>query len=231
MDKQKLIDYWKLFFTDLFVGTFKNLFLFGLSGFLLGTGTLMAFKTMALEEMGWDAWAEISVLTLSVFWYCGLGVFLALLACVIFTTGKKLAEMVGGIQDLLDLLTRGVVEKFPKFHKNIPRDQLSETFDNIGKDFLEKLKLKRGLISFVSGILFAMILKAMKFFFLDDVVEELSKKESGHITTADIEHAVRRVGVEMVLNPIQDNFLLLQILNYFLIISMFALPFGILLLF
>lgn len=137
--------------------------------------------------------------------------------------------MVGGIQGLLDLITREVVKKFPRFHKNIPKEKLSETFDNIGKGFLDNLKLKGGLIRFASRILFGVILKALKFFFLDDVVEELAKKESGDIGTADIEHAVRRVGVEMILSPIQDNFQLLHILTWALALVLFSLPFLILL--
>lgn len=228
MDKQKVIDYWARFFADLFVGTLKNLFLFGAGGFFLGIASLLIFKSVFLDAVDWSVWAETALLVLFVFWYCGLGVAFALLACVIHTTGKKLVEMVGGIQGLLDLITREVVKKFPRFHKNIPKEKLSETFDNIGKNFLENLKLKGGLIRFASWILFGVILKALKFFFLDDVVEELAKKESGDIGTADIEHAVRRVGVEMILSPIQDNFQLLHILTWTLTLFLFALPFGIL---
>jgi len=92
------------------------------------------------------------------------------------------------------------------------------------------LKLKRGVTAFLSRILFGTILKVIKFFFLDNVVEELSKKE-GAITSSDIEHAVRRVGVEMVIAPILEKFIYLQVLNFILFILSFAVPIGISLLF
>ena len=104
------------------------------------------------------------------------------------------------------------------------------TFDGIGKNFLEQLKLKRGVTAFLSRILFGTILKVIKFFFLDNVVEELSKKDSD-ITSSDIEHAVRRVGVEMVTAPILEKFLYLQIINFILFILIFGVPIGILILF
>ena len=143
---------------------------------------------------------------------------------------KKITEALAGLHDLLDLLTHGVVEKIPRFNKNIPRNQLEDTFDGIGKNFLEQLKLKRGVTAFLSRILFGTILKVIKFFFLDNVVEELSKKEED-ITSSDIEHAVRRVGVEMVTAPILEKFLYLQILNFILFTLSFAVPIGILFLF
>ena len=79
-------------------------------------------------------------------------------------------------------------------------------------------------------MIFGTILKIIKFFFLDNVVEELSKKE-GDITSSDIEHAVRRVGVEMITEPIIEKFLYLQILNFILFALSFGVPVGILLLF
>ena len=160
----------------------------------------------------------------------GFGILYGLIACIIQISSKKITEALAGIHDLLDLLTHGVVEKIPRFNKNIPRNQLEDTFDEIGKNFLEQLRLKRGVTAFLSRILFGTILKAIKFFFLDNVVEELSKKESD-ITSSDIEHAVRRVGVEMVTAPILEKFLYLQILNFILFTLSFAVPIGILLLF
>ena len=79
-------------------------------------------------------------------------------------------------------------------------------------------------------MIFGTILKIIKFFFLDNVVEELSKKE-GDITSSDIEHAVRRVGVEMITEPIIEKFLYLQIINFILFTLSFAVPIGVLLLF
>jgi hypothetical protein len=68
----------------------------------------------------------------------------------------------------------------------------------------------------------------MRFFFLDEVVEELHKKDSEEITSADIEHAVRRVGTEVMIAPITDNLFLLQIVNIFIGLCLFALPFSLL---
>ena len=104
-----------------------------------------------------------------------VGTIFGLIACIIQTTSKKITEALTGLHDLLDLLTHGVVEKIPRFNKNIPRNQLEDTFDGIGKNFLEQLKLKQGVTAFLSRVLFGTILKVIKFFFLDDVVDELSK--------------------------------------------------------
>ena len=230
MSKEEIINYWRRFFTDLLVGTFKKLLLFGLTGFVLGLISLFIMDHFVMEELEWSTWIVSTVLVLSFGWYTGFGVFYGLIACIIQTSSKKITEALAGLHDLLDLLTHGVVEKIPRFNKNIPRNQLEDTFDEIGKNFLEQLRLKRGVTAFLSRILFGTILKVIKFFFLDNVVEELSKKESD-ITSSDIEHAVRRVGVEMVTAPILEKFLYLQILNFILFTLSFAVPIGILLLF
>ena len=230
MSKEEIINYWRRFFTDLLVGTFKKLLLFGLTGFVLGLISLFIMDHFVMEELEWSTWIVSTVLVLSFGWYTGFGVFYGLIACIIQTSSKKITEALAGLHDLLDLLTHGVVEKIPRFNKNIPRNQLEDTFDGIGKNFLEQLRLKRGVTAFLSRILFGTILKVIKFFFLDNVVEELSKKESD-ITSSDIEHAVRRVGVEMVTAPILEKFLYLQILNFILFTLSFAVPIGILLLF
>ena len=67
-----------------------------------------------------------------------------------------------------------------------------------------------------------------KFFFLDQVVEELQKKETSEITSTDIEHAVRRVGTEVMISPITDNLFLIHALNIALGILLFGIPFGLL---
>ena len=230
MEKEEIIDYWSKFFADLLVGTFIKLLLFGLIGFVLGLTGLFIMDHFVMEELEWSTWIVSTVLVLSFGWYTGFGVLYGLIACIIQTTSKKITEALVGLHDLLDLLTRGVVEKIPRFNKNIPRDQLEDTFDGIGKNFLEQLKLKRGVTAFLSRILFGTILKVIKFFFLDNVVEELSKKE-GAITSSDIEHAVRRVGAEIVIAPILEKFIYLQILNFILFTLTFAVPIGIFLLF
>ena len=230
MNKEEIINYWRRFFADLLVGTFIKLLLFGLIGFVLGLISLFIMDHFVMEELEWSTWIVSTVLVLSFGWYTGFGVFYGLIACIIQTSSKKITEALAGLHDLLDLLTHGVVEKIPRFNKNIPRNQLEDTFDGIGKNFLEQLRLKRGVTAFLSRILFGTILKVIKFFFLDNVVEELSKKESA-ITSSDIEHAVRRVGVEMVIAPILEKFLYLQIFNFILFTLSFVVPIGVLLLF
>ena len=230
MNKEEIINYWRRFFSDLLVGTFIKLLLFGLIGFILGLISLVIMDHFVMEELEWSTWIVSTVLVLSFGWYTGFGVFYGLIACIIQTSSKKITEALAGLHDLLDLLTHGVVEKIPRFNKNIPRSQLEDTFDGIGKNFLEQLRLKRGVTAFLSRMIFGTILKIIKFFFLDNVVEELSKKE-GDITSSDIEHAVRRVGVEMITEPIIEKFLYLQILNFILFALSFGIPVGILLLF
>ena len=230
MKKKEIIDYWRNFFTDLLVGTFIKLLLFGSIGFVLGLTGLFIMDHFFMKELEWNTWIVSTALVLSFGWYTGFGVIFGLIACIIKTSSKKITEALAGLHDLLDLLTHGVVEKIPRFNKNIPRNQLEDTFDGIGKNFLEQLKLKRGVTAFLSRILFGTILKVIKFFFLDNVVEELSEKE-GDITSSDIEHAVRRVGVEMITAPILEKFIYLQILNFILFTLSFAVPIGIFLLF
>ncbi len=230
MKKEEIIKFWSIFFADLLVGTFKKLLLFGLIGFTLGLFGLFIMDHFAIEGLGWSTWIVSTILVLSFGWYTGFGTIFGLIACIIQTSSKKIAEALVGLHDLLDLLTHGVVEKIPRFNKNIPRDKLEDTFDKIGKNFLEQLRLKQGVTAFLARILFGTILKVIKFFFLDNVVEELSKKETD-ITSSDIEHAVRRVGVEMVTEPILEKFTYLQILNFILFTLTFAAPFGVLLFF
>ena len=99
-------------------------------------------------------------------------------------------------------------------------------FDNIGKDFQQKLRLK-GIIGLVSSLFFWVLLKALKILFLDSVAEELLKNPSDQLSSSDIEHAVRRVWVEIILAPITDSLFLFQIMNGVLIILSFIVPFGI----
>jgi len=230
MKKEKIINYWHSFFSDLLVGTFVRLFIFGATGFSLGLIGFFIMDNFFMEELKWSTWIVSIILVFSFGWYTGFGTMFGLIASIIQTSSKKITEALAGLHDLLDLLTHGVVEKIPRFNKNIPRSQLEDTFNGIGKKFIEELKLKRGVTAFLSRILFGTILKVIKIFFLDNVVEELSKKE-GDITSSDIEHAVRRVGVEMVTEPIMEKFLYLQILNFILFSLSFAVPICILLLF
>jgi len=226
MDKPGLIRFWQRFFTDLFLGTFIKLFLSSLCGFALGAAALYGFKMTMLAELDWQSWIKTAVLVLTFFWFAGFGVFHGLIFSVIHIVGKKFTEMVGGLHDLLDLFTREVIARIPRFSKNIPREELARKFDDIGREFQGKLRLK-GITGWISSVLFGIILKALKFFFLDQVVEELSKNSAEQITSSHIEHAVRRVGVDIILEPIIDNLILLQILNGVLLILLLSVPFWI----
>lgn len=226
MDKQQILQFWQKFFADLFLGTFKKLFLFSLAGFTVGLLTLLAYKWIVLAELEWEAWVKILILVAGILWYGGFGVLHAWIFAVAQVMEKKFIEAVHGLHDLLDLFTREVIARIPKFNKSTPREEIERQFDNIGKDFQNKLRLK-GITGWVSSIIFWVILKALKILFLDSVAEELLKNPSDQITSSDIEHAVRRVGVEIILAPITDTLILLQIANGILILLTFSIPFAI----
>ena len=178
MNKRELIQFWQKFFADLFLGTITNLFLFGLLGMGLGLTFLLIFKSQVLGSLDWQGWIEMILLILSFVWFGGWGVVSALLFSIIQTVRKKFTEAVGGLHDLLDLFTREVMKRIPRFSKTTPKDELDKQFDNIGNEFKEKLRLKKGVLGWVSSMVFGVVIKALKFFFLDDVVEELKKKPS-----------------------------------------------------
>ena len=226
MDKPTILKFWQSFFADLFLGTFKKLFLFSLMGIMLGLLALFIFKSTMVADLDWDGWVKTLVLIVFFFWFGGFGVLHGLLHAVILIAEKKMIEAVLGLHDLLDLFTREVIARSPKFNKNTPKEELSRQFDNIGKDFQQKLRLK-GIIGLVSSLFFWVLLKALKILFLDSVAEELLKNPSDQLSSSDIEHAVRRVGVEIILAPITDSLFLFQILNGVLIILSFIVPFGI----
>lgn len=226
MEKTQILQYWRQFFTDLFLGTFKKLFLFSLAGFAVGVMTLFAFKWIVLAELEWETWATTLVLLSGFLWFSGFGILHAWIFAVAQIVEKKFVEAVLGLHDLLDFFTREVISRIPKIDKSTPKEEMARQFDNIGKDFQNKLRLK-GITGWISSILFGIILKALKFFFLDNVAEELSKKPSDQITSSDIEHAVRRVGVEIILSPITDSLLYLQTLNGVFMLLIFSIPFAI----
>ena len=204
MNKQQVLDFWFGFFKDLLVGTFKNLFLFGIVGFSLGALAIFVFNLNVLDAIEWSTWLEGTILILVGGGYLGLGMFHGWIACSLHLLGKKLQEALSGLQELLDWLTREVIGRFPNFQKNIPKHELAEKYDQIGDELRQKLKQRGGITGFSSGLLFVVILKALRFFFLDDVMEELHKRDKEEITSADIEHAVRRVGTEVMIAPITD---------------------------
>ena len=225
MNKQQVLDFWVLFFKDLLVGTFKSLFLFSICGFFIGTLVTYAFDLKVLDTVEWNVWLEGSILILVAVIYLGLGLVHSLISCSLYLLSKKIREALSGLQDLLDWLAREVIGCFPRFQKNIPKHELAQEYDQIGNELRQKLKQRGGITGFSSGIFFGLILKALRFFFLDEVIEELQKKDKEEITSADIEHAVRRVGTEVIIAPITDNLFLLQIVNIIIGLFLFALPF------
>ncbi len=228
MSKQQILNFWITFFKDLLIGTFKNLFLFGICGFLSGALATYMFDLEVLDSAEWNVWLEGAILVLVGAVYLSLGLLHSWISCSLHLLGRKMREALTGLQELLDWITREVIGRFPKFQKNIPKHELGQKYDQIGNELKQKLRQRGGVTGFSSGILFGVILKALRFFFLDEVVEELKKKDKEEITSADIEHAVRRVGTEVMISPITDNLFLLQIFNIVIGLFLFALPFSLL---
>ena len=228
MDSPKILDYWISFFRGLLLGTLKKLFIFGFAGLGLGILSILNFDSKVLDVAEWNSWLETSIFILVSLWYLGIGVLHSLIACALHVMIQKLKEGLEGLQQLLDWLTREVIGRTPKLQKNIPRSEFEKKYDQVGNELKTKLKQKSGLTSFFSAILFGVILKALKFFFLDQVVEELQKKETSEITSTDIEHAVRRVGTEVMISPITDNLFLIHAVNIALGIILFGIPFALL---
>ena len=70
--------------------------------------------------------------------YLGLGVFHGWIACSFHLLGKKMREALSGLQELLDWLTREVIGCFPKFQKNIPKQELAQKYDQIGNELTNR---------------------------------------------------------------------------------------------
>ena len=228
MEKSQILDYWLDFFRNLFLGTLKNLFLFGFIGLGLGISTIIIFDSQVLDVADWSNWVKTLTLFMVSIWYLGFGVLHGWIACVLKVMIQKIREALEGLQQLLDWITREVIDRTPKFQKNIPHSELEIKYDQVGRELLGTLKQKGGITGFFSGVLFSVILKAIKFFFLDQVVEELQKKDTGEITSVEIEHAVRRVGTGVMISPITDNLFLIHAVNMVLGIILFGIPFGLL---
>ena len=62
MNKQQVLEFWLGFFKGLLVDTFKNLFLFGVSGFSLGLLASYIFDIQVLDLAEWNNWLEIMIL-------------------------------------------------------------------------------------------------------------------------------------------------------------------------
>ncbi len=224
-DKNKVLVYWQKFFADLLIGTFVNLFLLGTAGFVAGMIGTYSLKEVYIWQADWSGWLQWLVLITALLWYGLWGTLHGALASIVHTARGKLKQMVDGLHDLLDILVSGVMSHYPDINKSIPREELARKFDEVGKKFLEELKLKSGPINWMKGLFFRVILRVLKFLFLDDVMEELNKKGKEHLDRADIESAVRRVGVEFVISTLTDQMLILQGLNILLLALTFGLPF------
>lgn len=224
-DKKKVLIYWQKFFADLLIGTFVNLFLLGAAGFVAGMLGTYSLKEVYIWQADWSGWLQWLVLLTALLWYGLWGTAHGALASIVHTARCKLKQMVDGLHDLLDILVSGVMSHYPDINKSIPREELAHKFDEVGKKFLEELKLKSGPINWMKGLFFRVILRVLKFLFLDDIMEELNKKGKEHLDRADIESAIRRVGVEFVISTLTDQMLILQGLNILLLTLTFGLPF------
>jgi len=225
MDRSQLIAYWRDFFSDLLIGTFKNLFLFSMAGVTVAALTAWGLDTWYIDPTGWALLWQWAVLALALGWLLIFGVFHGLVASILYILGKKLGEAVNGLHDLLDILVKGVFSNYPNLSKRVSKKEMGEKFDQLGHKFMEDLRIKGGPISFIKRGVFRVILAGLKFFFLDDVMEEIRKKPGEDVTRADIESAVRRVGVEFMLETIHDGLLLLHAANAVLLLLLFSFPF------
>lgn len=224
-DKNKVLVYWQTFFAGLLIGTFVNLFLLGAAGFVIGLIGAYSLKEVYIWQTGWSGWLQWLTLIIALLWYGLWGTAHGALASIAHTARGKFKEMVNGLHDLLDILVSGVMSHYPEINKSIPRKELARKFDEVGKKFLEELKLKSGPVNWMKRLSFRVILRVLKFLFLDDIMEELNKKGKEHLDRVDIESAVRRVGVEFVVSTLTDQMLILQGLNILLLVLTFGLPF------
>ena len=94
----------------------------------------------------------------------------------------------------------------------------------IGQQFQAELKLK-GFSGWIASLLFNFILKGLKFMFLDDIAAELLNRPGNKITSSDIESVVRRVGVDALISPVMDQFLLINFINLTLMALTLGCPF------
>lgn len=228
LDKSQILDYWLAFFRSLLLGTLKKLFLFGFAGLGLGILSILTFESRVLDIAEWNSWLETFILILASLWFLSIGVLHGWVACALQVMTQKIREGLEGLQQLLDWLAREIIGRIPKLQKNIPRSELEKKYDQVGGELKSRLKQKGGFAGFFSGVFFGVILKALKFFFLDQVVEELQKKGAAEITSADIEHAVRRAGTEVMVSPITDNLFLIHLVNTVIGLLFFGLPFSLL---
>ena len=224
-DRAHVIRYWQKFFADLLLGTFLYLFLFSAGGVCLGLMATGLLNSGYIIPSGWSVWLDWLVFLVALGWQGLFGWAHGLIACTLWVAGKKLKEALLGLHDLLDILANGVVASYPNLDRQTPKKELEEKFEKLGHKFLEDLKLKGGPISFAKRMIFLVILKILKFFFINDFLEEIRKKNKDDLSRADIESAVRRVGVDILLSPLTDYLFILHGVNGVALLGTLGLPF------
>ncbi len=126
MNHQELIVYWQRFFSDLLLGTFKSIFVFGLAGLSLGMSTLWGFDKFYIDPAEWNVALEWLIIILAFVWYTLLGTVHGLAGSLLSIAGKKLKEAVNGMHDLLDVLVKAVFSNFAKLSKTTPKEELAQ---------------------------------------------------------------------------------------------------------
>ena len=227
MNKQDLVLYWQNFFSDLLVGTFRRVIFFSIQGITVGLLTAFIWKFFYGDSITKDSssWFQGTIFLIVFIWYGLFGVVHGLFASLISTIHHKFSEAIGGLHDLFDFLSRSVLNTVPKLNQTISKKEMEQRFIDFGKSFLRNLRLRKGVISWFVVLGFSCILKVFKILFLNNVADELSRKPGKEITASDIESAVRRVGVEAILNPVTDYLLLMHAVNLTLMLISFGIPY------
>ncbi len=224
-DRTQVIQYWQKFFADLLIGTFVYLFLFSVGGVALGLLASYWLNGGYINPEIESTWLNWLTFVIAFGWQSIFGWAHGLIACTLWVAGKKLKEGLIGLHDLLDILTTGVMASYPHLDKNIPKKELEEKFEKLGHKFMDDLKLKGGPINFTKRMIFLVILKVLKFFFINDFIDEIRKKDKDDLSRADIESAIRRVGVDILLSPLTDYLYILHGLNGAALLATVGLPF------
>jgi hypothetical protein len=227
MDKQALITYWKKFFADLFVGSIIRLTLYSGFGCIAGFFSTFLFKSISLSSLDISDWLVWIYLGLVLIWNICFGIFHGFIGATIQTISQKLHEVTAGLQDLLDMLSKEVLTKLNSLNKTYQKEEAARIFSQMGDNFLKNLELKGGVQGILGSLFFGFIIKVLRFLFLNEISDRLLAKPGNEATTSDIESAVRRVGVNKMLEPIGDNLALAQVANVVLFILSFGFPFFI----
>jgi hypothetical protein len=225
MDRQVLVAYWKKFFADLFVGSIIRLALYIGCGCLAGVFSTFLLKTVSLDSLQISSWLEWLCLVFALVWNIGFGFFHGFFGAAIQTINQKLSEVAVGLQDLLDILSKEVLTKLNSLKKTYKKEEAARIFSQMGNNFLKSLELKGGVQGILGYLIFGFIIKVLRFLFLNEISDRLLAKPGNEVTTGDIESAVRRVGVDKMLEPIRDNLALAQVANAILFCLSFGLPF------